>query len=471
MKKLAHLSIVILIGVNGLSGCAAEQQSAEATGELAYELSAEEIAFLDTLQHRTFLYFWNECNPHNGLIKDRSTEKSPASIAAVGFGVAAWAVGVERGWITREQAVERTLTLLNFLMNSDQSTDTLATGHRGFYYHFLDMKTAQRVWKCELSTIDTAWLLAGIRFASQYYGGSNSNEQRIRALADSLTFRVDWDWMTLPEDAHHPNVVSMSWRQERGGVQNYGWTGLNEGLYLYILAAGSGHSSSEKAYKSWLSYYQWDEPYEALAHVVFPPLFGHQYSQMFVDFRGLADEYMQEKRIDYFENSRRATLTQRRYAIDNPAGWAGYDSLVWGLTACDGPGPSYNREGKRFHTYSARGTSGPDHVHNDDGTIAPTAAGGSIVFAPEFVLPTLRAMYDRYGDKGLWGRYGFVDAFNPTVGWFDRDYLGIDQGPILLMIENLRTGMIWEYSMRDPVIKRGLQRLGFVELKNSEKMR
>lgn len=466
MPRTNLLILILFLITLCLSPCSRQRPSQEAPGPvMSYELTADEAAFLDTLQHHTFLFFWNECNPRNGLIKDRSTATSPASIAAVGFGVAAWAVGAERGWITREQAVDRTLTLLRFLMKSEQSADSLATGYRGFYYHFIDMESGKRVWQCELSTIDTAWLLAGIRFASQYYNRDHPDEQEIRALADSLTFRVDWDWLTLPEDAHHPNVVSMSWRPETG-IQNYGWTGLNEALYLYILAAGSGHTHAETSYQNWLSYYQWHEPYPGLAHVIFPPLFGHQYSQVFVDFRGLADEYLQKRGIDYFENSRRATLTQRRYAIDNPAGWVGYDSLTWGLTACDGPGPGYNRDGKRFFTYSARGTSGPQHVHNDDGTIAPTGACGSMVFAPEIVIPTLRAMFQRYGHKGLWGRYGFVDAFNPTVGWFDNDYLGIDQGPILLMIENFRTGLIWEYSMRDPVIQTGLKRLGFVKLKS-----
>ena len=189
---------------------------------------------------------------------------------------------------------------------------------------------------------------------------------------------------------------------------------------------------------------------------------------MFVDFRGLADKYMKEKEIDYFENSRRATLTQRLYAIDNPLDWKGYDSLCWGLTACDGPGPSYNFNGKEFKTYSARGTSGPDLVHNDDGTIAPTAAGGSVVFAPEIVIPTLISIYERYGKEGLWGPYGFYDSFNPTLDWVDPDYIGIDQGPIVIMIENFRTGLIWEYSMKDPVIKKELKKLGFTKLKGDK---
>jgi hypothetical protein len=428
---------------------------------IAYDLSPAQEAFLDTLQYRTFLYFWHEANPQNGLIKDRSTGNSPCSIAATGFGVAAWIVGVERGWITREQAAGRTHNLLHFLFTSEQSTDTLATGYQGFYYHFIDMQTGKRVWSCELSTIDTAWLLAGLRCAAQYFDGDMRTEAAIRALTDSVTFRVNWDWTTAGATALHPGSVTMSWRPERQ-FNRYGWVGLNEALYLYILAGGSGYKEIATAYATWLRYYKWQEPYEGLAHAIFPPLFGHQYSQVFVDFRGIADSYMREKNIDYFENSRRATLTQRFYAIENPNGWAGYDSLTWGLTACDGPGNKYSGETRKFWGYMARGTSGPGFEGNrDDGTIAPTAAGGSIVFAPEQVIQTLRALKERYGEKGLWGKYGFKDAFNPTLGWYDDDYLGIDQGPILLMIENLRTGLIWNLCMRDPVIRKGLELTGF----------
>ncbi len=427
-----------------------------------YQLTSNQSAFLDTLQHRTFLYFWHEANPDNGLVKDRSTEGSPCSIAAVGFGIVAWAIGAEHGWITRQQAVERTLNCLRFFWRSEQSTDKLATGYRGFYYHFLDMKTGQRFWNCELSTIDTAWLLAGIRFAAQYYHQNDPAEKEIRELADRLTFRVDWEWAALPDTGKFGYMPSMGWTPEEG-FNPLGWYGYTEAQYIYILAAGSGYQHARRAYQKWFETYHWDEPYPGLAHATFAPLFGHQWTKMFVDLRGLVDDYLAEKGIDYFENSRRATLTQQRYAIDNPNGWAGYDSLTWGWTACDGPGSKFNTDKLRFHEYAARGISGPkiEHDYQDDGTIAPTAAAGSIVFAPEIVIPTLMNMFEKYGAKGLWGRYGFVDAFNPTVNWYDFDYLGIDQGPILLMIENFRTGLVWEYCMRDPVIQKGLRGLGF----------
>lgn len=427
---------------------------------IEYELTENEESFLDTLQYYTFQYFLGETNHQTGLVKDRSTEKSPASIAAVGFAIPSWAIGAERGWIEKEKAIDLTLNSLRFFWNSEQSADALATGYKGLYYHFIDMQSGERVWECELSTIDTGLLFAGIIFARQYYHNDNPKENEIRDLSDKIIGRAEWDFLVLPDTGNYASVINMSWRPEKG----YGrgkWTGFNEGLILYIIAAGSNTERIEKGYQTWLDFYKWMEPYDGLAHVVFPPLFGHQYSHMFVDFRGMYDEYMKEKKTDYFENSRRATLTQQKYAIENPQDWKGYNSLIWGLTACDGPGPEHNFDGKEFRKYSARGTSGPQLVHNDDGTIAPTAAGGSIVFAPEIVIPALMEMKNLYGDKGLWGKYGFLDSFNPTLDWYNSDYLGIDQGPIVIMIENFRTGLVWKYVMKDPLIKKGLQKLGF----------
>lgn len=456
--------ILALLCLTGIFSCSAEESGSEVPDleKILPELSGYD-AFLDTLQHRSFLYFVNEINPENGLVKDRSTADSPSSIAAVGFAIPAWAVGAERGWISRDRARDLTLNALRFFWQSEQSLDPLATGYKGFYYHFIDMENGERIWTCELSTIDTAWLIAGMRFARQYYSGESARETEIRTLADSLTFRVDWSFFTRPDTMNHPGSVTMSWRPERG-ASPVGWVGYNEALYLYILAAGSDYQDVKRGYRQWLSHYRWEEPYDGLAHVVFPPLFGHQYSHIFVDFRGLADGYMREKGIDYFENSRRATLAQRQYAINNPRGWKGYDSQVWGLTACDGPGTQHSDGDRQFRGYSARGASGDDIVDFDDGTIAPTATGGSVPFAPEVCIPALKAMYDQYGEKGLWGKYGLKDSFNPTLDWVNEDYLGIDQGPIVLMIENYRSGLIWEYCMKDPVIKKGLQVLDFQEL-------
>jgi hypothetical protein len=431
--------------------------------KINYQLSLEDEIFLDTLQYYSFLYFINEINPENGLVRDRTQPESPASMAATGFALPIWAIGAERGWISRDRAKQLTLNLLKFLWTAEQSDRDSATGYKGFFYHFVDIKTGKRMWDCELSSIDTGLLLAGIHFAIQFYNKMNDEtETQIRNLGDKITQRVEWDFLTMPSTGKFKNTISLSWEPETG-LNPIGWIGYNEALIMYLLAASLDYSKIDLAYNQWLYNYEWREPYLGLAHALFPPLFGHQYSHLFIDFRGLSDSYLKEKGIDYFENSRRAVLTQQLYAIENPLGWKGYDSLCWGLTACDGPGNIYNYDDKKFEYYNARGTSGKEVIQNDDGTIAPTAAGGSIVFAPEIVIPTLKSMYQKYGDKGLWGKYGFVDSFNPTLNWFNKDYLGIDQGPFVIMIENLRTGLVWNNVMKDPLIQKGLKRLGFVE--------
>jgi len=304
--------------------------------KLNYELSSDDNTLLDSIQHKAFLYFLNESNPETGLVKDRSASWAPASIAAIGFALPSYAVGVEHGWITRDRAALITLNTLKFFFNSVQSSDTNVTGYKGFYYHFLRMNSGTREWNCELSTIDTGLLMMGIIFARKYYNQVNDVENEIRNLAAKLLKRLDWDFFEMPPTGEYANTISMGWTPEKG-LHFMGWNGYNEALFLYVLAAGSGMKNVEAAYKTWLASYDWRTPYPNLSHVAFPPLFGHQFSQVFIDFRGLADTYMKEKGIDYFENSRRATLVQRQYAMDNPHKWVGYDSLCWGLSACDGP--------------------------------------------------------------------------------------------------------------------------------------
>jgi hypothetical protein len=418
---------------------------------------------LDSIQHKTFLFFLNEHHPEKGIVKDRTTNTSPSSIAATGFGIPSFAIGAERKWISREQASEITLKILKFLLNSDQSKNPNGTGYKGFYYHFLKMNSGTREWNCELSSVDTGLLMMGIIFARNYYNSNNETEKQIRSIAAKLLDRIDWDFMLLPASGKYANMISMAWSPEKG-LEDFGWSGYNEALFLYILAAGSGMNNAEQSYRSWLKSYQWNTPYKGLSHVAFPPLFGHQFSQAFIDFRGIVDEYMKVKGIDYFENSRRATYVQRQYAADNPKGWIGYDSLCWGVTASDGPEEKYNFDDKKFLGYAGRGTSGPGYNYYDDGTIAPYASLSSLPFAPEIVLPTLKSINIRYGKK-LWGKYGYYDAFNPTAKWFDNDFLGIDEGPMLLMIENFRTGLVWNYVMKDPIIQKGLNKLGFEYLK------
>ena len=465
MKNRIKLSSVfLLVFLIAASGCSQSlQPDYKSSGKVNYPVTPGEVAMLDSIQKKTFLFFLNEHHPEWGIVKDRAALWAPASIAATGFGIPSFAIGVERNWITREQAAKITLDMLKFFANSVQSTDTNATGYKGFYYHFLRMNTGTREWKCELSSIDTGLLMMGILFARNYYNGDNEAENQIRSLATALLEKVDWNFMLMPEKSKHPGTISMAWSPENG-LLNFGWSGYNEGLFLYVLAAGSGMKDADKSYDAWLSSYKWDTPYKGLSHVAFPPLFGHQFSQAFIDYRGLADKYMKEKGIDYFENSRRATYVQREYAQQNPKGWVGYDSLCWGFTASDGPGSSFNFGDKKFEGYAGRGSSGKDNTVAEDGTIAPYGPMSSLPFAPEIVLPTIKSMNAKYG-KELWGKYGYYDSFNPTAKWVNNDFIGIDQGPMLIMIENFRTGMVWDYVMKDPIIQKGLKKLGYAYLK------
>lgn len=433
-------------------------------GKIHYNLTSEDEAMLDSIQHKTFLYFLNEIDKERGIIKDRAQEWAPASIAATGFGIPSFAIAAERNWISREQAVDETYKVLNFFSNSDQSESIKTTGYQGFYYHFLELENGTREWNCELSTIDTGILMMGVIFARNYYNQDTTKEKEIRLLADKLLGRLNWNFFMLPEDAKHPNTITMAWSPEKG-ILDWGWHGYTEALFLYILAAGTGMDDVEKSYEGWLSTYDWQTPYEGLSHVTFPPLFGHQFSHAFIDFRGLTDKYMKEKGMDYFENSRRATLVQQQYAIENPKGWVGYDSLCWGITASDGPGSQFNFGDKKFEGYAGRGTSGKENTVAEDGTLAPYGVLSSLPFTPGLSLATIKNMNAKYGDK-LWGKYGYYDSFNLTANWVDNDFIGIDQGPMLIMIENFRTGLVWNYVMKDPVIQKGLERLHFEYIKN-----
>jgi len=465
MKNILKINLLLLLTLFiSNSGCVKSKQIAyKSFGKIKYDIAAEDIEMLDSIQYKTFLYFLNEHHPEKGIVKDRSAVWAPASIAATGFGIPCFAIGAEHNWINRKQAADITLKILRFFTNSVQSADTNATGYKGFYYHFLRMDSGTREWNCELSSIDTGILMMGFLFARNYYNLNNETEKEICLLAEAILEKIEWDFLRLPVTAKHPNTISMAWSPEEG-LLDFGWSGYNEGLFLYVLAAGTGMNHVKESFDSWLSTYKWETPYKGLSHVAFPPLFGHQFSQAFIDFRGLADPYMKEKGIDYFENSRRATYVQRQYAIENPKGWVGYDSLCWGVTASDGPGDSYNFGDKKFEGYAGRGTSGSDYTIAEDGTIAPYGSISSLPFAPEIVLPTIKSMNEKYGDK-IWSKYGYLDSFNPTINWVNNDFIGIDEGPMLIMIENFRTGLVWNYVMKDPVIQKGLHTLDFEYLK------
>lgn len=419
-------------------------------------LSRDDAAFLDRLQRSAFDFFWQETNPANGLIKDRSTAYSKCSIAAVGFGLSAIAIAIERGWVSRESGRERVVTTLRTFAEGKQSPDPEgAIGYRGWFYHFLDMDTATRSlkgWKSELSSIDTALLLAGVLHAREFFDEDNAKEARIRASAEKLVRGVDWEWM-----ANKGELFRGGWTPESGFI-NHRWEGYSEAMLLYLIALGADALESDPpprrrspvSWTAWTRTYKWASHYQ-FEYIEFPPLFGHQYSHCWIDFRGIADPYLRVKKIDYFENSRRATLAQRAYCISNPGRFPNYGPLEWGLTACDGP------ERSGYAGYRARGAP---PAENDDGTLAPTAVAGSLPFAPEICLPTLHNFEARYRPQ-LWTRYGFGDAFNVKANWFGAVTLGIDQGPILLMLENYRSGTVWKRMMHSAVVRRGLERADF----------
>lgn len=410
---------------------------------------ASDAEFLEYLQQTTFDYFWYEANPTNGLVRDRSQPNSFASIAGVGFGLTGIGLAIDHGWISREQGRQRVLTTLRTFYSGPQGTNASGMiGYKGWYYHFLGLNTATRFGTTELSSIDSALLFAGVLYVKDYFDADQPDEAEIRRLADAIFNRVDWHWM-----ANGANSLTMGWMPETGFLSAR-WIGYNEAMVLYVMGLGAATNPLPAAHwNSWTSGYAWRTNY-GQAYVEFPPLFGHQYSHCWIDFRHLADAYMRNRGISYFENSRRATLAQRAYAIANPGGFTGYGSNVWGFTACDGPGYG------RFAGYNARGAP---PAENDDGTIAPTAVGGSLPFAPEICLPALRNLYDRFRTN-LWTGYGFRDAFNLTANWWDPDVLAIDQGAILLMAENHRTQNVWRRFMRSPEIQRGLKAAGFTNL-------
>ena len=426
---------------------------------------------MDSLGHATFRWFWDLADPSTGLIPDRAPSESFASVAATGFGLTAYPIGAERGWITREQAARRVLHTLRFLWTAPQGPQPAGViGHKGFFYHFLHLDTGARFETVELSTVDTALLLAGAFFCQSYFDGSSAQEDSIRALTDSLYARVDWRWASP-----RAPLIGHGWDPERGHLP-YDWRGYNEGLLVYLFALGSPtHAVAPAAWAEWEAGYRWGE-FEGYSYFGFGPLFGHQFPLVWLDLRGVQDRLTAERGLDYFENARRATLAQYSYARRNPSGFHGYGPELWGLSACDGPVHGefqIDGETRRFETYWARGACFTEV--NDDGTVAPYAAGSSWPLLPEVVGPTLMAMARIHGEH-LWHEYGFLDALNPTFtvdapvqhgrvvpgrGWYDTDALGIDQGPLLAMLENHRSELVWRVMRRNPHVVRGLRAAGF----------
>jgi hypothetical protein len=420
---VAQTGLLPLLGQSSDSG----QHSAPAPPPTPTALSPEDDQFLNDLEHANFLFFWEQSNPHTGLTKDRCNVRTndtsvAASIASTGFALTAICIGEKRGFVSRSDARLRVLEALSFIWHK------LPT-HRGFFFHFANINTGERIWDSEASSVDTAMLLCGVLTCRQHF-----LDRDIGELAHAIFDRVDWTW--LSEDT---TLLSHGWTPEAGFIPSR-WDLYSELMMMYLL--GMGSSSHPLNSDAWFAWKRTVFEYDGLRYIgSFAPLFVHQYSQAWFDFRGKRDRY-----ADYFKNSIIATDVHRRFCIELNTQWADYSNALWGITASD----------------SQRGYvvwGGPPAMGPIDGTIVPAAAGGSLPFLPSATMRVLRTIHDRYPQA--WGRYGFVDAFNPLTEWYDSDVVGIDTGITMLMAENARTGFVWDTFMKNPEAQRGMATAGF----------
>ncbi len=400
-------------------------------------LSSQDVFFLEDLERRSFDYFWEQADPQTGLVPDRArmdgsaldeSHLNVASIAATGFGLTALCIAAERKWTERERAKERVRNTLRFFANK-------AFHKNGWFYHWLDARAGERRWQSEISSIDTALLVAGVLTVGQCFG----EDAEVARLANTIYDRIDFRWMLNG----HPLLLSHGWKPETGFLGPR-WDTYSEDAILYLLAIGS--TTHPISPSSW--YALWRDRYRYEAYTYFTtigvPLFMHQYSHAWVDFRNRRE--VKGDRIDYFENSIAATLAHREFCIDLSGEFPGYGPNTWGITASD----------------SAKGYlawGGPPRDPAIDGTVVPSAPGGSLMFTPELALAALNFMRNKFGDK-VYGRYGFVDAFNPNTGWVDTDVIGINAGIILLSAENMSTGNVWRWFMQNRQIPRAMQMVG-----------
>ena len=417
---------------------------------------------LDRLRRETFDYFRHEINPQNGLIPDKNQPGSASSIAAVGMALSCYTVATERSLLSRAEAVDRTVKVLRFFHSAPQGPEADSTGYKGFYYHFLDMKSGRRAFESELSTVDTAILMAGVLAAASYFTGKSGEENEIRELADILYRRIDWQWAL-----NGGTTICHGWKPESGFLPFRWDTGYSEAVILWVLALASPTFPVDpKGYREWTDTFEWKKVYDT-EYLYAGPLFIHQMSHLWLDFRGIYDDFNRKTGIDYLENSRRATYVHRQYGIENPQGYSHYHKFGWGLTASDGPGPAVlnvNGIQRVFFDYTARGAPfGPD-----DGTIAPWAVAASLPFAPEIVLQTVRHAIERLRLKGH-SPYGFDASFNSTYpepsrtyhSWVSPWIFGLNQGPIIIMIENFESELIWKTMRNCSFVSLGLRRAGF----------
>ncbi len=395
--------------------------------DLAATLSPQDEKFLDALERASFQFFWEQVNPQVGLIKDRCNARAKdttlaSSIASTGFGLTAICIAEQRRFISHAEARLRVVRTLSFLWRKVPNV-------HGFFFHFANLNTGERIWDSEVSSIDTAILLCGVLTCRQHF-----HDRVIEELALAIFDRVDWPWLT--EDT---SLLSMGWTPEDGFIPSR-WGSYSELMMIYLLGMGSW--SHPLAKDEWLA---WKRPifeYQGLRYIgSFAPLFIDQYSQAWFDFRRKRDIY-----ADYFLNSAAATEAHRLFCASLHPQFADYSNALWGITASDSA-----------HGYVVWG--GPPATGPIDGTVVPCAAGGSLSFCPATTLRVLKTIHDHY--PNAWCRYGFVDAFNPLTGWYDTDVIGIDLGITMLMAENLRTGFVWNTFMKNPEAQRGMARAGF----------
>ena len=391
--------------------------------------SDSDDALLHALESLNFLYFWEQANPYTGLVRDRCNVRTLdkadlGSIAATGFGLTALCIGVKRGFVSFTEARTRALNTLRFLWKT-------LPNHRGFFYHWCNINTGERLWDAEISSIDTAILLCGVLTCRQQFAHSEINQ-----LAYDIFNRADWNW--LSEDT---SILPHGWRPETGFLQ-YRWDNYSEMMMMYLLGLGS--EAHPLPPDSWNAWKRTTFEYDGIRYIgSFAPLFVHQYSQAWFDFRGKRDHY-----TDYFRNSIIATDVHRRFCLDLAPKFPDYSDDLWGITASDSV--------KGYAVWGGPPSTGPI-----DGTVVPCAAAGSLPFLPDSAMRVLRTMKDRYGNNA-WCRYGFVDAFNPLTNWYDHDVIGIDTGITMVMVENARSGFVWDTFMANPETQRGMDRAGFV---------
>jgi hypothetical protein len=424
---LAHAKALLRLVELSAPQQASQQHIEPAAPPSPTALSAEDEQFLDDLEHASFLFFWEQANQQTGLVKDRCNVRAKdsstaASMASTGFGLTAICIGERRGFVSRSEARTRVIESLSFLWHK------LPT-HRGFFYHFANINTGERMWDSEVSSVDTALLLCGVLTCREHFQDTTISE-----LAHAIFDRVEWNW--LSEDT---SLLSHGWTPELGFIPSR-WDLYSELMMMYLL--GMGSASHPLQSEAWFAWKRTIFEYDGLRYVgSFAPLFVHQYSQAWFDFRGKRDRY-----ADYFQNSVIATDVHRRFCLELNEQFSDYSNALWGITASDSE-----------RGYVAWG--GPPAMGPIDGTVVPAAAGGSLPFLPQATMRVLRTIHDHYPDA--WCRYGFVDAFNPLTSWFDTDVIGIDVGITMLMAENARTGFVWETFMKNPEARRGMANAGF----------